>query len=240
VATIETHERGALRSVEQLEASAVRDLLLVGLTFASGAVDAIAFLGLDKVFSAFMTGNLAFLGFRLAGADGPDLVRVAAALVAFAAGVFMAVQIVKPTRGSGIWPRRVSVALGVAALAEAAFAVGWLATSGQPSAAAGDLLIALSALAFGLQSGAIMSLAVKGIFTTAATATLIMLASDKAGWSRSTTEVRRLAGVLAGLVAGAAAGAFLLLHARDYAPILPLIATLAVVATASIALKPSR
>src|SRR3954471_14915041 len=99
MATVERpkHTSFAPAPAARLEASTVRDLLLVGLTFASGAVDAIAFLGLDKVFSAFMTGNLAFLGFGLAGAEEPDLPRVVSALAAFAVGVFLAVRIVKPT-----------------------------------------------------------------------------------------------------------------------------------------------
>ena len=219
-------------------ALAVRDAVLVGLTFASGAVDAIAFLGLDKVFSAFMTGNLVFLGLGVAGADDPQLDRVIAALVAFAVGVFVAVRIVKPTRGSGIWPQRVSVALGGASLAQTAFLVGWLVTSGLPSQRAGDALIALSALALGMQSAAMMSLDVKGVFTTAATATVIMLMSDEAGWSQSAAERRRLVSVIAGLAAGAAAGGFLLLHARTYAPVLPLVATLAAIVVAAAALRP--
>jgi uncharacterized membrane protein YoaK (UPF0700 family) len=215
----------------------LRDLLLIGLTFASGAVDAIAFLGLGKVFSAFMTGNLVFLGLVAGGSDGPDVGRVVAALAAFAVGVFVAVRIVKPTKGVGLWPPRVSVALSVALAAQVAFLVGWVATSGRPSEAAGDLLISLSALALGIQSAAVMSLDVKGIFTTAATATLIMLASDEAGWSRSPGERRRLAGVLIGLVAGAAAGTFLLLHWRSYAPILPPAVTVGVIVVASTALR---
>ena len=44
----------------------LRDLLLHALTVSSGAVDAISFLALGKVFSAFMTGNIAFLGLRIA------------------------------------------------------------------------------------------------------------------------------------------------------------------------------
>lgn len=219
--------------------STVRDVLLVALTFASGAVDAIAFLGLDRIFSAFMTGNLVFLGLRLAGAHDPNLWRVTAALVAFALGVVVAVRIVRPTSGSGIWPRRVSVAIGVGALAQAAFLVGWLVTSGRPSMAAGDLLIGLSALAFGIQSAAVMSLNVKGVFTTAATATVIALMSDEAGWSQSAVERRRLASVVVGLVAGAAAAAFLILHARRYAPVLPLAVTAAVVATTWVAFRSS-
>ena len=219
--------------------SALRDRLLIGLTFASGAVDAIAFLGLGKVFSAFMTGNLVFLGLGIGGADQPEIPRVLAALVAFAVGVFLAVKIVKPTRGSGIWPTRVSVALTLAALAQAAFVLGWVITSGRPSTGAGNMLIALSALALGIQSGAVMSLDVKGVFTTAATATLIMLMSNEAGWSSSQVERRRLVGVLVALVTGAAAGTLALLHARAYAALLPLSATLAVIAVAWIAFTPS-
>jgi uncharacterized membrane protein YoaK (UPF0700 family) len=56
----------------------LRDSLLVTLTFSSGAVDAISFLALGKVFSAFMTGNIAFLGIRLAGAPAPGAWAVSA------------------------------------------------------------------------------------------------------------------------------------------------------------------
>jgi len=46
----------------------VRDLLLMALTFSSGAIDAISYLVLGKVFTAFMTGNIVFLGLWTAGA----------------------------------------------------------------------------------------------------------------------------------------------------------------------------
>jgi uncharacterized membrane protein YoaK (UPF0700 family) len=239
--SIDGRERASfgLRAFTRPEPSTVRDLVLVGLTFASGAGDAIAFLGLDKVFSAFMTGNLVFVGLGVGGAKEPDLARIVPTLVAFAVGVFLAVRIVKPTKGSGIWPRRVSIALGVAVVAQAAFLGGWFVTSGRPSTSVGDLLVSLSALAFGIQSGAVMSLGVKGVFTTAATATVIMLMSDEAGWSQSAPERRRFAAVIVGLVAGAAAAAFMLFHARVYAPILPLVVTLVVVVTASVVLRPA-
>jgi uncharacterized membrane protein YoaK (UPF0700 family) len=83
----------------------------------------------------------------------------------------------------------------------------------------------------GLQSGAVRSLNVAGVFTTAATATVIVLMTDLAARSRA-TELVRLEGVIAGLVAGAAAGGLVLTHARSYAPVLPLAATVAVIAVA--------
>src|ERR1700716_11742 len=91
----------------------VRDLLLNALTVSSGAVDAISFLALGKVFSAFMTGNIAFLGLRVAGAGAPGAVAILVSMATFAAGVYISTLIVKPSEGSGTWPRRVTLALGI-------------------------------------------------------------------------------------------------------------------------------
>src|SRR5215211_1460049 len=91
----------------------VRNLLLMALTVSSGAVDAISFLGLGKVFTAFMTGNFVFLGLVTAGAGGPSVVSVAVAQAVFAAGVFLSTRIVEPSRGTGVWPRRTTIALGI-------------------------------------------------------------------------------------------------------------------------------
>jgi uncharacterized membrane protein YoaK (UPF0700 family) len=235
-------EREAVARLAGLELSgpAVRDLLLVGLALCSGAVDAISFLALGKVFSAFMTGNVVFLALGITGAGGPNVVRVGVALAAFAAAVFTAVKIVKPSRGSALWPRRVSITLGLSALAQGAFLAGWIATSGRPATGIGHVLTGISAFAMGLQSGAVLSLGVPGVFTTAATATLVHLASDLAGWPQSTNERGRLAGVLAGLCVGAAAGGLLLVHARRYTAVLPLIGTVLVIIAASRLLKPQR
>src|SRR5215210_2759097 len=97
----------------RLSPAGVRDLLLLGLTFSSGAIDAISFIALGKVFTAFMTGNVVFLGLGAAGAAGPDLLTVALSLAAFAVGVFASTRIVGGSRGSSMWPRRVTVALSL-------------------------------------------------------------------------------------------------------------------------------
>ena len=214
-------------------ATAVRDLLLVGLTFSSGAIDAIAFLGLGKIFTAFQTGNLVFLGIGLADAGGPKVVRATGSLLCFAAGVTLATRIVRASQGSGVWPARVSLTLGLAWLVQVVFAVVWAAGSGRPDAGWTEALLALSALAMGMQSGAILSLGVTGVFTTAATATVMFLMRDEAEESTAPSgEQARFARVLVALVAGAAAGGLLLGHARAWAPVLPLAATGAVLAAA--------
>src|SRR6266516_1521191 len=100
----------------QAAALRVRDLLLKALTVSSGAIDAISFLALGKVFTAFMTGNIVFLGLRTAGSAGPSAVAVVVAIAGFSAGVYLSTRIVKPSKGSGgsgVWSGRVTVALGV-------------------------------------------------------------------------------------------------------------------------------
>lgn len=223
----------------------------MGLTFSSGAVDAISFLALGKIFTAFMTGNVVFLGLGIAGGGNRDVVRVLLAIGAYAAGVYAATRIVEMAEDdAGLWPRRVTVALVLAMTMEAAFLAGWVACSGRPGTGSGHVLTSLIALAMGLQSGAVMALAVRGVFTTAATATVMFLMRDLAAWSASATkrarldaprlgsaagERGRLAGVLVALLAGATAGGLLVVHARTYAPVLPLVATALVVATATVA-----
>jgi uncharacterized membrane protein YoaK (UPF0700 family) len=235
MATVRPRTRLADR---RLAPSRIRDLLLVALALCSGAVDAISYVALGKVFSAFMTGNLVFLGLALTGAGGPNVLHVCVSLLLFAAGVAVAVKIVKPSKGTSLWPRRVSIALSLSALAVAGVLAGWIATSGRPSTAVGHVLIGVFAFGMGAQSAAVLSLAVPGVITTAATATVVMLVSNLAGWPQAPDERGRLAAVLAALCVGAAAGALLLTHTRSYAPVLPLIGTLVVITIASRTLEP--
>ncbi|MDB6017329.1 MAG: hypothetical protein JWR19_1818 [Pedosphaera sp.] len=210
-----------------------RDMLLHALTVSSGAVDAISFIALGKVFTAFMTGNIAFLGLRVAGANAPGKVAILTAIAAFAVGVYLSTIIVLPTEGSGMWPKRVTVALGVSLIPHVVFLAVWLASNGQPSSDAVHVLLGLWGFAMGMQSAAVRTLHVEGIFTTAATATIIYLAGDMAKWPTTVADRRRLAGVLISLFIGATAGGLLLVHAHIYAPVLPLVISIAVVATAA-------
>ena len=218
----------------------VRDLLLNALAVSSGAVDAISFLALGKVFSAFMTGNIAFLGLRVAGASAPGGVAIVVSMAAFAVGVYLSTRIVRPSEGTGMWPQRVTVALGVSLIAHAVFLAVWFASNGQPSIDVAHVLLGSWGLAMGMQSAAVRTLHVEGVFTTAATATIILLVGDMTTWSATVAERRRLASVLVSLFVGATAGGLLLVHAHIYAPVLPFAITVMTVATAAIAFRESR
>jgi uncharacterized membrane protein YoaK (UPF0700 family) len=92
-------------------------VLLNALSVSSGAVDAVSFVDLGKVFSAFMTGNIAFLGLQVAGA--PGAVAILSSTAAFALGVLLSMAIVKPSQGTGTWPQRVTIALAVSLIPHA-------------------------------------------------------------------------------------------------------------------------
>jgi uncharacterized membrane protein YoaK (UPF0700 family) len=227
---------------------AVRDWLLVGLSFATGIYEAICFLTFGKVFTAAQTGNLVLLGIGVAGTRepaGPNPVTVVISLAAFAAGAALAMPVLKAFNGDQeteddkvfqAWPRRVSIALVIALILQIGFLTVWI-TAASPASLA-YVLMALSALAMGLQMNAIRSLHVPGISTTAFTATFIDLASGLVTWSLTAHSALRLAAAMIGMAAGALLGDLMLNHAHRYAPVVPAAVTAVVIAIAWLALKP--
>jgi uncharacterized membrane protein YoaK (UPF0700 family) len=217
----------------------LRDWLLFALAFSSGAVDAISYFGL-KIFSAFMTGNLVFLGFALADSVGPPdlpvgrppLLGVICALCAFGAGAYLGTLITRSSsQPSGVWSWRVSATLTFTAVAEAAFLAIWIAAAGRPSSGITNILLILMSLAMGLQTAAVRSLGVQGVLTTAATGSVATFVGDFAGYPPQ-AERPRLGGILLAIIAGALVGGLLFLHALIYAPALPLAVTILVVLVA--------
>jgi hypothetical protein len=92
----------------------------------------------------------------------------------------------------------------------------------------------------GMQSAAVRTLHVEGVFTTAATAIIIFLVEYCTNWSATVEERPRLAGVLVSLFVRASAGGLLLVRAHIYAPVLPFVITVGVVATAAIVFAGTR
>jgi uncharacterized membrane protein YoaK (UPF0700 family) len=226
---------------------AVRDWLLVALSFATGIYEGICFLTFGKVFSAAQTGNIVLLGIgaRTHPPAGPNAVTVAIALAAFFAGAALATPILKTFKGDlpeedhnvfPVWPRRVSIVLALALIPQAGFLAVWV-TAASPATLAYPLM-AMSAFAMGLQINAIRALHVPGISVTAFTATFADLASGVAKESLTAPAVRRLAGTPVAIVAGAFLGDWMLGHAHSYAPVVPLIVMAVVISVASVALKP--
>ncbi|MGW5860948.1 YoaK family protein [Streptomyces sp. NPDC055239] len=193
--------------------------LLVLLTFVTGLVDAVSYLGLDRVFVANMTGNVVFLGFALAGD-----VQLSATASLLAGGAF----VVGAWAGGRIAPR-VADPHRLFALLVAAHAVLVAAALVLDLAAdVSHVLIVLLALGMGAQNAVVGRLAVPDLNTTVLTRTLTGLAADRFG----PASVRRFVSVAA-MFAGALVGGLLQLRHGTAAALAPAIALLAVVAVAA-------
>ena len=62
---------------------------LLGLTFSTGVLDAASYLGMDRIFTGNMTGNVLIIGFAAAGADVGNVSHGLMALVCFVVGAMI-------------------------------------------------------------------------------------------------------------------------------------------------------
>ena len=180
---------------------------LLALTFTTGVVDAVCFLGLGRVFTANMTGNVVLLGFGLAGTDGLPVLAPLVSLAAFAGGAAVGGMAIR--RRATVGPALLGAALlGEAALAGIAAIVAASSDVHAGSFVAG-VVIALLASAMGLRNAVVRKLAIPELTTTVLTMTVTGLAAD--GPAAAKANVRRLSAVAAMLL-GALAGALLVKH----------------------------
>lgn len=182
-----------------------RDTLVVVLTLTTGALDAVSFLRLGKVFSSVFTGNLVLLGVGAGQQAAALTLDAGLALAGYGAGVVAGSRLAgTQQRGQPAWPARVTVTLGAELVVLAAFSVGWLVTGGHPATGERLALLVVAAAAMGMQATAVRRLGQMSstYLTSTLTALLTALATWRwpAGWQRS-------AGVLIAIVAGATLGA---------------------------------
>jgi len=179
------------------------------LTALSGVVDAVCYLGLGRVFTANMTGNVVVLGFAAAGAPGFSVPASLTSLGVFLVGAVCGGRI---SRRISRRSRLLVTAIGAEAGFVAAAAAVALIASTVASGWARYTVIALLAMAMGIRNAVIRRLAIPDMTTTVLTLTLTGLAADSglAGGSNPRAG-RRTAAVLMMLI-GATAGAALYLH----------------------------
>lgn len=192
-------------------ARSIRDPLaraLLVMTFSTGLIDAVSYLGLGRVFTANMTGNIVLLGFGTAGSAGLPVLAPLLSLAAFLVGSAVGGRLASKTGDQHAL--HVSRALRNEIGLVLAAAVMAAATDVRPSTLAGDAVIALLALALGVRNATVRRLGVPDLTTTVLTMTLTGLAADSrvAGGSGE-GSVRRITAVLA-MLSGALAGALLL------------------------------
>ena len=180
---------------------------MLALTFSTGVIDAVGYLGLDKVFTGNMTGNVVILGMAIAGADDLPIVGPVIALVLFMAGAAVSGRVLKgrPAGWSGL-NTGLFFTVGVILLLSALVA---LLVADRPEWLNLTVTGALG-LAMGMQAGAARHIGVADVTTVVVTSTIVGLAFDSVfgGGGNKNWARRLLAVVLIG--AGAAVGALLL------------------------------
>jgi uncharacterized membrane protein YoaK (UPF0700 family) len=181
---------------------------LLALTFTTGIVDAVSYLGLGRVFSANMTGNIVLLGFGIAGSGGLPVVAPIVSLCAFLCGAGVGGKLA--SRLAERHHRHVAAALGVEVVLIGAAAIFAAVVTPRASQVSGDAVIAALALAMGTRTATVRRIGVPDLTTVVLTLTLTALAADSrpAGGSGKGTT-RRSTAVVA-MLAGAVAGALLL------------------------------
>ena len=153
-------------AVAQTGAARGRSIAIGLLSFAAGAMDALAFLTLGEVFTSAMSGNTILMGLALGQGRIFAALHSLTALVGYACGVALAVL---PLRRR---PHGIGYALGFEVLFLAAFAGFWTAWGGPSDPVPRYALIALSAIAMGLQGAVGRAIQIPGVPTIVITSTL--------------------------------------------------------------------
>jgi uncharacterized membrane protein YoaK (UPF0700 family) len=197
---------------------------LMVLTFTTGVIDAVSFVGLGHVFTANMTGNVVFIGFALAGARGVSIARSSVALVAFGGGALLGGRLVSGLARASARHLAIASASEAASLAIAAgLALGRM---GLPPTSIVYALITLTAFTMGLRNSIVRKLGVSDVTTTVLTLTITGLAADSAlAGGDNARSGRRVISVVA-MLGGAFLGA-LLLREWGFTPPLAVAALLA-------------
>lgn len=213
--------------------------LLLLLSVTTGLVDAISVLGLGKVFTANMTGNIVFLGFAAAGTPGFRVAPYLVAIAAFLIGALVAGRVGKGHAGLPLrrWLMLAALIEAVLLWIAAGVAVGFDIPAQSPGTSL-YAIIALTGLAMGFRNSTIRQLKVPDLTTTVLTLTLTGIAADSSLAGGSNPNIARRIGSVAAIFLGAAIGAALVTHGGLVAPLL-LAGALVLTGTAACALHPT-
>ncbi|WP_433293644.1 YoaK family protein [Pseudonocardia sp. CA-142604] len=179
---------------------------LVTLTVATGMVDALSYLELDRVFVANMTGNIVFIAFALVDAENFSVVASLIALAAFMVGSIIGGQLGhRLTQRTKLFVAFTCVEVVLLLAATLATLLSAINLTAQRYG-----LIVLLALAMGVQNAGVRKLAVPNLTTTVLTMAVTGIAADGrvAGGTDSKVGIRGLS--IAAMLGGAVFGAFLI------------------------------
>ena len=237
------------------------------LTAGSAATDVACFTRLGSVFASVMTSNIVFLGLSAAQHSGALAERASIGVAAYAIGVAAAARLARAghrtaraarpcgpavsggagaAEGSGgqgacgaaPWSCWITASLVTEIFVLALFTAGWQITGAKPEGGAQLILLALAALAMGMQSAVVAVMGLGAVSTTYLTGTLTTLIDSLASARpRQEGNSRRVA-TLCALAAGAGLGGLLLATVPAAVPAVPLVMLAGVIGTGLAWLRP--
>ena len=185
-------------------------ILMLVLTFSTGVIDAVGYLGLDRVFTGNMTGNVVILGMGLMGANNLPVLGPVLALCGFMGGAALAGRVLSHRPG---WSSRSTLLLALVGsiIAVLALTMGLIES---PGPGVTQPVTVILGLAMGIQAATARVIAVRDVTTVVVTTTITALAADStfgsgAAKAQGGGSARRLVAVVL-ILAGAGAGALLL------------------------------
>src|SRR5258708_2101475 len=188
-------------------------IILLVLTSVTGIVDAVSYLGVGRVFTANMTGNIVLLAFAASGAPGLSVAPSMTAIATFYIGAVAGGRLAS-TIGAVSRKRWISSAFGLEAgllLASTLTAIGFPSGVSVHSPQV-YVIVILTALAMGVRNATVRKLGVADLTTTALTMTVTSLAADSSLAGGSNPNARRRLGSVVLMFGGAAIGALLVRH----------------------------
>lgn len=180
-------------------------VLMLALTFSTGIIDAVGFLGFDRVFTGNMTGNVVILGMGIVGADGLPIAGPALALIGFIVGAAIAGRAMRG-KASGMWEVSTTAMVTGVGMIVLGTAVRLLVAE-SPSHAETIMITTVLGTAMGMQAAVARVIAVKDVTTVVVTSSITGLAADSWFGAHRPGNAGRRIGAVAALLVGAAAGA---------------------------------
>ncbi|MFC9684818.1 YoaK family protein [Streptomyces sp. NPDC056948] len=230
-----------------LATDARRVAVMTVLTMLAGAVDAVSFLTMGKVFCALATGNVLFLSFALAGEGDVPVARPATAIGAFMVGAAIAALVLKWLGERGrAWFQAGLVCEAVLLVCAGAMAL-W--RHGAEAAGSDHGIVALVALAMGVRASTVLRVHVPGMPTLLSQTAIAELINDvlrrpraalRGMSARQRLARTRWTATVGGIFAGGVLGTLLLVPLGTGRALLVIAAAVLLLAAATLAVPPPR
>lgn len=182
--------------------------LMMALTVVTGALDAVGYLGLDRVFTGNMTGNVVILGMGIAAEEGLPVAGPLIALIGYVVGAAIVGGLIRGRVRA--WAPVVTATICVNAVILAAVATVLLLVPVPGQSLGGVAAAATIALVMGAQASIARFLAVTDMTTVVVTSTITSYASETLFMGGLAWFTHRRLWAVVAIFAGALAGGLMM------------------------------